>query len=250
MALRLLAFVVSIFWSVIAVADGLQLEPPLSRPEMPRPAWAPPNASRAIPGGLPGAGIPDADPFELLENSSQIQAELGLTSNQLQNIHQAAIHNQGKLEELSHRLAGESPEQMREQIEQQHRDTELMIARELNPKQRERLRQIMLQLEGPCMAIFDREAARHLRIGPEQGQSLAAACQNRLEQTRKAFKQVAPGENFCAAMAENRVRVEKIRLREDQDITARLQPEQQAELTRMMGIKIKLGPPTPPNCRR
>ncbi len=250
MALRLLAFVGTLFWSVIALAEGLQLPPPPSRPEMPRPTWAPPNATRTISGGLPGSGIPNADPFQLLENSSSVQAELGLTPNQLRNIHQAAIHNQGKLEELSHGLAGESPEQVREEIEQQQRDTELMIARELNPKQRERLREIMLQLEGPCMAIFDREAARHLRVGPEQGQSLAAACQNRFEQTRKAFKQVAPGEDFCAVMAENRVRIEKIRLREDQEITARLLPEQQAELTRMIGTKIKLAPPMSPNCHR
>jgi hypothetical protein len=249
MAIRLLVFLIAVCWSVDAVGQGAQFPPPPLRPEMPRPEWAPPNLSPTK-EGLPGTGMPGADPFQLLENSSQIQAELGLTSTQLRNIHLVAVHNQGKLEELSHRLAGQSPEQMLKQIDEQRRETKAMIARELTAKQNDRLQQIMLQLEGPCMAILDREIARHLGIGSDQGQSLATACQNRSKQMRRSFKPAAPGEDFCAVEAENHVRIEQIRLREDQDIAARLQPQQRAQLTRMMGQKIELEPPIPPNCRR
>lgn len=249
MAIRLLAFLIAVCWSVVAVGQGAQFPPPPLLREMPRPEWAPPNLGPTK-AGLPGAGMPGADPFALLENSNQIQTELGLTSKQLRNIHLAAVHNQGKLEELSHRLAGQSPEQMLEQIDEQRRETQAMIARELTAKQGDRLQQIMLQLEGPCMAIMDREIARHLGIRSDQGQLLAAACQNRSEQMRRAFKPPAPGDDFCAVAAENRGRVEQILLREDQGIAARLQPPQRAELTRMMGQKIELEPPIPPNCRR
>ena len=200
--------------------------------------------------GLPGAGMPGADPFQLLENSKQVQAELGLTPNQLRNLHLAAIHNQGNLEELSHRLEGESPDQMRAEIQDLRHTTQLMIERELTAKQRDRLQQIMLQLEGPCMAILDPEMARHLGIRPDQGQSLAAACQNKSEQMRRAFRPPARGEDFCSVMADNRDRIAPIRTRADQDITALLQPPQRAELVRMMGAKIDLAPPIPPNCRR
>ncbi len=242
----ILGLAVAAFSSVGALAQDVQFPDPPRRPEMPRPEWAPPNPG---PGGLPGAEMPGADPFQLLENSKQVQAELGLTPNQLRNLHLAAIHNQGTLEELSHRWAGESRDQVRAEIQDQRHSTQLMIERELTAKQRDRLQQIMLQLEGPCMAILDPKIARQLGVRPDQGQSLAAACAKKSEQMRKAFKPPARGEDFCAVMAENRDRIGPIRARADQDITALLQPPQQAALIRMMGPKIHLEPPIPPNCR-
>jgi hypothetical protein len=210
---------------------------------MPRPAWAPPAEEP-----IPGAAAPDADPIQLLQNSSQVQDELGLTPRQKQNIHLVAIHNQAKLEALSHRLEGQSPAQMRQQIDQERRNVQLMIWRELTPKQIARLQQIMLQLEGPCMAILDRQIAKHLQIGPDQGQKLGAACQRRSDEIRRAVKPAAPGENFCAIIGENRGRVKQIRQREDRVIVAQLQPEQQAQLVQMMGQPINLERPLPPDC--
>jgi hypothetical protein len=149
MAIRLLAFVVAICWSVNALGLNAlgqnalgqnalgqkgDLPPPPARPQMPRPAWAPPTGEP-----IPGAAAPDADPLQLLENSSQVQAELGLTSHQKQNIHLVAIHNQSKLEALSHRLEGQSEAQMREQIDSERCNVQLMIWRELTPKQIVRL---------------------------------------------------------------------------------------------------------------
>jgi len=253
MAIRLLAFVLAICWSLNpfglyalgqnAPGQGVGLPPPPARPQMPRPAWAPPAQEP-----IPGAAAPDADPVQLLENSGQVQNELGLTPHQKQNIHLVAIHNQAKLEALSHRLEGQSPAQMRQQIDQERRNVQLMIWRELTPPQIVRLQQMMLQLEGPCMAILDRQIARHLRIGPEAGQKLGAACQRRSDEIRQAVKPAAPGENFCAIVAENRDRVQQIRNREDRLIVAQLQPEQQAELIQLMGQPIKLERPLPPDC--
>jgi hypothetical protein len=257
MAIRLLAFVVAICWSVNALGLNAlgqnalgqnalgqkgDLPPPPARPQMPRPAWAPPTGEP-----IPGAAAPDADPLQLLENSSQVQAELGLTSHQKQNIHLVAIHNQSKLEALSHRLEGQSEAQMREQIDSERCNVQLMIWRELTPKQIVRLQQMMLQLEGPGMAILDRQIARHLQISPDQGQKLGAACQRRSEEVRRAVKPSAQGENSCTLTAENRSRVKQIRLREDRDIVAQLEPEQQAELIQLMGPKINLESPLPPD---
>ena len=118
-----LSLLVGAFWSVASLAQGGPFPGPPSRPELPRPEWAAPNPGPSV-AGLPGAGMPGADPFQLLENSKQVQVELGLTPHQLENIHLAAIHNQGRLEELSHRLGGESPEQMRAEIDDQRRTTQ------------------------------------------------------------------------------------------------------------------------------
>jgi len=149
MAIRLLAFLVANCWFVNALglnalgknslgqnllAKKGNLPPLPARGQMPRCAWAPPPGDLIL-----GAGAPDADPIQLLENSNQVQTELGLTSHQKQNIHLVAIHNQAKLEALSHPLEGQSKAQMREEIEKERRKVQLMIWRELTPKQIVRL---------------------------------------------------------------------------------------------------------------
>jgi hypothetical protein len=194
---------------------------------------------------MPGAAMPGADPLHLLLNSREVQAELGLNAHQLQNLNQVAIHNTNKLEEMQ----GGRPNQAPTALQDERQTINLMIQRELNDKQRKRLDEIMLQLEGPCMAIMDSQLAQHLRVGPDQQSVLSKACERKTEQMRSAFTPPARGQDPCSAMAENRARIGQIRARADDDITAMLQPRQQAELTRMMGQKIHLEPPTPPNCR-
>jgi hypothetical protein len=243
-----LGLAVMALWGTAALAQDVQFPPPPPRPEMPRPEWAPPDRG-PMNAGLPGAEMPGADPFQLLENSKQVQAELGLTPHQLSNLHLAAVHVQDRLVELSQPRPGESKDQMRAEIQHQLHETNMMIERELTAQQRNRFQQIMLQLQGPCMAIMDPEIARQIGISPDQGQTLAGACAKKSEQMRSAFKPPAPGEDFCAAIAANQGRIEQIKARADEAITAQLQPPQQVALNRMMGPKINLEPPIPPNCR-
>jgi hypothetical protein len=246
MAIRLwpcLVLAVGAIWNIAAFAQGGPF-PPSSRPELPPPGFGPPPGG-PIGAGMPGAAMPGADPLQLLLNSGQVQAELGLTPHQLQNLNEVAAHNRNKLEEVQPGRSDQTPIDL-----QRERETiNLMIQRELNDNQRKRLDEIMLQLEGPCMAIMDRQIARKLGISPDQGPILAKACEGKHEQIRSAFKPPSRGEDPCSAMAENRARIEQIRARADHDITAMLRPEQQSELAVMMGQKIHLEPPMPPNCR-
>jgi hypothetical protein len=194
---------------------------------------------------MPGAAMPGADPLHLLLNSREVQAELGLTPHQLQNLNEVAIHNINKFEEMPGGRADQKPTALQDE----RQTIKLMIQRDLNDKQRKRLDEIMLQIEGPCMVIMDTQIAQHLGVSPDQGSILFKACERKTEQMRNAFRPPARGEDPCAAMAENRARIGPIRARADDDITAMLQPQQRAELSRMMGQKIHFEPPIPPNCR-
>jgi hypothetical protein len=238
-----------ICWSVTALAQGVQFRGPPQRPEMPRPENAPP-VQGPFGAGLPGGQMPGADPFQLLLNSKQVQADLGLTPHQLNNLLLAAAHNRDKLVESAHRRPGETADQMGAEVQDQRQSINLMIQRELTAQQRSRLQEIMLQLEGPCMAILEPETARRLGVTPDQGRTIAGACNKKSEQMRMAFKPVRPGEDVCALAAENRERIGQIRARADQEIVAMLPAKQRTALTQMMGQKIILDPPVPPNCLR
>lgn len=249
MALRVwvwLSLAAVVFASGNALGQDRSFPDPPPRPEMPRPEFEQPDPSIA---GAPGAAMPGADPFQLLENSPQVQADLGLTEGQLRNLHLAASNFRSKLQELSHPKPGESPDQARAAIQEHLQSTRLMIQRELNPKQLDRLQQIMLQLEGPCLAILDPKLGQQLGFSATQARTLNDACQHRSQEMRSAFHPPAPGQDFCASAASNRERIGAIRARADANITAMLQPQQQTALTQMMGPKINLEPPIPPNCR-
>src|SRR5258707_13466268 len=163
MALRAWLILASVvFMSGNALGQNQAFPEPPRRPEMPRPEFELPGAAIAQ---VPGAAMPGADPFQLLENSKVIQNELGLTEGQLKNLHLAAIHFQDKLKELSSPRPGVTPEQARDEIQQHLRSIHLMIERELAPKQLDRLHQIMLQLEGPCLAVLDPQIEKMLKLG-------------------------------------------------------------------------------------
>lgn len=249
MAIRVwvwLSLAAVVFTSGNALGQDRAFPEPPRLPEMPRPDFQLPGSAIAQ---VPGAGMPGADPFQLLENSREVQADLGLTQDQLKNLHLAALNFRNKLQELSRPRPGETPEQMHYAIQQHILTTRAMIARELTASQLDRLQQIMLQLEGPCLAILDPQIGQKLGLSSGQSQELSGACQKRSEEMRSAFKPPAPGEDICAAAASNRDRIGAIRARADVNITALLQPAQQTALDQLMGRKIKLDPPIPPNCR-
>jgi hypothetical protein len=123
-----------------------------------------------------------------------------------------------------------------------------MIARELRPEQLARLQQIMLQLEGLCLVIMDKQLQTELTITDEQARALAQACQVRAQRMREAFRPPQNPAEFCVALAANRARLEQIRADADHSMMSLLTPKQVSVFARMMGKKLSLEPPRPPEC--
>ncbi|WGS03118.1 hypothetical protein MTX26_35600 (plasmid) [Bradyrhizobium sp. ISRA443] len=192
--------------------------------------------------------MPGADPFQLLENSEEVQADLGLTRDQIARLNRASRNFRTTLQELSVAKPGVSPEAQRAAVERHVRDTRGMIARELTPAQLGRLQQIMLQLEGPCLAVIDQAVAEQLKLYRAQQEAIGRACETRSAQMKRAFVAAPPGASYCTTMVDNRRRVEAIRMQADQQILALLESTQKDMFTRLIGKKLKLTPPMPPEC--
>ena len=237
-----LSLAATVLSPVAALAQDPGSDP---RRMVPRPEWS-------MPGPLmpdaPGAQLPGADPFHLLENSVEVQADLGLSRGQLDRLHQAGRNFRNKLQELLHPKPGVPQAQVQAEIERHVASTRGMIARELTPQQLGRLQQIMLQLEGPCLAVMDRELGQQLALSAEQHRALAEGCRQRAARMRSAFQPPSSRDDFCAVMASNRNRVEKVRAQADQEIVAVLRPQQRETFNRLLGVRLRLEPPEVPNC--
>lgn len=229
-----------------AAAQPVLLDPPPPpRGMMPRQQDAMPGPSA---GEAPGGGLPGADPFQLLVNSFEVQRDLGLTRAQLANLQLAGRNFRTQMEDLASPRPGVPPEQARALMAQHMAGTRAMIARELTPEQLARLQQILLQIEGPCMAAADRQLGQHLGLGGEQERRVGQACQARLEQMRAAFRPPGPGLDPCQAAAGNRERIERIRARADEQVISLFSPQQRAQFAAMQGRRLPLEPPMPPGC--
>ena len=218
---------------------------PPPREQMPRPEWEVPGPMLAE---APGAQMPGADPFHLLLNSTEVQSDLGLTQDQLERLARAARNFRTKLQELSYPRPGVPKEQAQSAIQSHVMDTRGMIARELNPEQLARLQQIMLQLEGPCLAVVDPQLGQQLSITRDQGRAIGEVCRARAAQMRQAFHPPASKTDVCAQMAVNRDQIELIRARSDEQVMTLLSPQQKSMFVRMTGRRINLQPPMPPEC--
>lgn len=216
------------------------------REMMPRPEWQAPGAMMA---DAPGAQMPGADPFQLLENSKQVQDDLHLTADQISQVVHASRLFRTKLQELSNPRTGVSKEQAQTEIRRHINDTRAMLAAILGPSQLGRLQQIMLQLEGPCIAVIDPEVGQGLGVTPQQAHALNDACQDRARLMREAFRPPSSRADFCATMNANRDRVQQVRMAADERVAALLSEQQKGVFERMAGNKLALEPPVPPECR-
>lgn len=242
---RLLAFFGVVVASIVAGSVLAQDRLAQPREMMPRPEFQAPGSMMS---DAPGTQMPGADPFHLLQNSVEVQEDLGLNKDQLARLNRASRNFRTRLQELSNPASSVSHENARIEIESHIQDTRGMIARELTPNQLARLQQIMLQLEGPCLANIDRLVSQQLGLTIQQNQALSNACQARSKQMQQTFQSPGAGDNFCTAMAINRARVEQVRSRADGEILKLLEPAQKAALLRMSGKKLHLTPPMPPEC--
>ena len=199
-------------------------------------------------GEVPGAELPGADPFQLLLNSYEVQHELQITKAQLDRLEIAARNFRTQIQALTSPNPGMSPEQARTAIQMQMMDTRAMIARELQPEQLARLQQIVLQLEGLCLTMADAQIGQRLNLTDAQWQQLGAVCDARMRQMRASFQPPAPGQDECQIAANNRDRIEAIRIHSDEQALAVLTPTQRSQFAGMQGRHINLEPPIPPEC--
>jgi len=201
-----------------------------------------------------GEAVVEAGKQELLaevigHRLAEIRRSRGLTQQQIANLRLAARNFLTQMQELMAPRPGVPPEQARAAMQQQAEQTRPMINRELTPQQIARLQQILLQIEGPCMAVREPEMLRQLGLTPaEQGQA-GVACRERGAQMRAAFHPPAPGEEPCQAASENRIRIERIRSDTDRKVLALFSPAERSKFAAMQGRHIDLEPPMPPGCR-
>lgn len=236
----------------IALLIGTQVVAQPPPPDLP-PRGMLPRQQNQIPGPLigeaPGGELPGADPLQLLLNSFEIQHDLRLTAAQIGNLQLAARNFRTQMQALTAPAPGTSPDQGQAAIARGMADTRGMIARELTPEQLARLQQIMLQIEGPCLATVDNQLGQHLGLTNEQWKQLATVCHERDQQMRAAFRPPAPGANECQVAVGNRDRIEPIRARSDAQVLALLSAQQRTKFAAQQGSPMHLEPPMRPECR-
>ncbi|MEQ1638149.1 MAG: hypothetical protein ABL903_15825 [Methylococcales bacterium] len=202
-----------------------------------------PSNIQNIPGPMahsaPGASAPGADPFQLLMNNKAIQEDLRLTEAQLHHLASISGNFRTQVEESSFRSE--------QDIQQQIRTGQQMINRILDPRQVDRFRQIILQIEGTCGVLMDPQALHHLEIEPDsaQFQEIGSICHNMNDQIRNAGElsnRTYPNDP-CSAIPVTWKQSQDIKQVAYQQITQRLTAKQQNILNEMQGRLLVIPPP-------
>ena len=108
--------------------------------------------------------VPMADPFHLIVCSKSVQKELGITREQLNQFREMEPLFRSELRDLSYRK-NQNPKNDIQRHMDMARDG---MDRILNPDQLKRLRQLLLQLHGPCSILNDPKLFRLLKITEQQ----------------------------------------------------------------------------------
>lgn len=228
-------------WAGLAMPVFGQPAPPPERSQLPRNELAPPGS--AI-GDAPGGMTPGADPFMLLENSRQVQADLNLSEDQIRRLGHSGQLFRSQLQELAHATDAASKTEMQRQIW----TSRGAIARILDQQQLQRLQQIMLQIEGPCLAVNDPRFSQELDLSEAQLTTMATTCRQVATEMRAAFRPPTASEEPCSAMYANRDRLEGLRAQGRLRVVALLSSSQQRRLEDMQGRELALEPLVPPQC--
>lgn len=216
-------------------------QPPLADPnlELPRQEFISPPGM----GVRPGSSMPGADPFMLLTNSRAVHQDLQLTEEQIRHLAHTGKLFRGQMEEGG--ASGKPPSA--DAMVQQVAMSRGAVAKILSSAQLDRLQQIMLQIEGPCVLAQDQRLAEQLGVDPGQQERIGHACREMGAQAA-AVRQPPPGQNPCRAMQQNREDVERIRAKSGKEVLALLTEIQKGEFRRLQGAKIVLEPMMPPEC--
>ncbi|EAZ92672.1 hypothetical protein [Crocosphaera chwakensis] len=202
---------------------------------------------------LPGAMRPASDPLQLLQNK-EVQQELKLTKDQIQKIERVRTQVQQQLSEF--RRGRNSQEDIKRQIEQ----TKQQIATILQPKQLERFREILLQVNGwtpespPENLVSIKQdftsstLSSPIQLTPEQQENLQDLQQETQKNigryftppdTNTASSQIRD-EEVCHPVNTNRNSIEPILKTYQQQSQTILTNEQQATLEKLEGESFEI----------
>ncbi|MGD9189716.1 MAG: hypothetical protein PVI89_15965 [Desulfobacteraceae bacterium] len=112
--------------------------------------------------------IPFADPFHLIVCSKGVRKELGITRKQLSQFRKMEPLFRSELRELSYQNDHKSRNTIQRHIDAARNG----MGRILNPTQLKRLRQLLLQLHGPCSVVNDPKLASILKITDRQAKEI------------------------------------------------------------------------------
>jgi hypothetical protein len=182
----------------------------------------------------------------MLTNSPRVQAELGLSEDQIQRLRDT----EHEFHDRFHETARADNASSKADLEHRIRAARGAVDQILTVAQLRRLQRIMLRVEGPCLAIHDRHFAREMDLSREQQQEIASICRQVAMDIRKAIGAPRPGQDACTASLGIRTRIERIKLQGDIRIEGLLLQEQREKLDRIQGPEITLEPMLPLPCRR
>ncbi|MDJ0845823.1 hypothetical protein [Crocosphaera sp.] len=205
---------------------------------------------------LPGAMRPASDPLRLLQ-SEKVQKELNLTSEQIENIDRVRTQAQQQLSEF--RGGSNSQEDIKRQIEQ----TKQQVATILEPRQLERFREILLQVNGwhPESGPGNRAANKQhsstltlsspIQLTPKQRERLQDLQQETLENIGRHFSPPEsntrtspnPPQMSCNPVNTNRNAIEPLVDAYQEKTLGILSNEQQATLEELKGEPFEIADP-------
>lgn len=249
------AYALAFLWTTAALAQPAPASPPgpggptsIDQPN--GPTMPPRDTEGPPPGDMPGGGRPNADPVEMLINSSRLQTELRIDKTQLRELTRIEGPFLSRRAEIMERMRGDPKQaeaarsELRAHLEMGH----AMIARVLTGPQLERLQQIMMQIGGLCVAIHDVNVSLALSIDPSQMRRIATACQKMREAVTTIPRNARPKE-FCAAIKEAEKAYDAKRNEVDAELAVILSEGQLASLKALEGRPVQIDPPPHLQCQ-
>lgn len=204
-----------VFVSLSLVLFGALAACPASAADDP-PANPPARGTRGGRGG-----------FNLFTNET-VQKDLGLTDEQKESIKKIS-------DDFRSSLSGLSREDRRSKMPELRKAMEEKIGAVLNDKQKARVKEIRLQVQGPG-ALATKEVAEAVKLTDDQMSKINDLTKSLADARREAF-QGGGGRN-----ADTREKLGKLRTETNEKILALLNSDQKASFEKLQGAKIDLPP--------
>jgi hypothetical protein len=163
----------------------------------------------------------------------EVQTELKLTDEQKGKFQQMGQEMGGAMREMFQALQNAAPEERQKKLQEFQADANKKINAVLNADQQKRLRQLVLQRQGPAVLAQDESVAKDLKVTDEQKQKIAAITREAGEQ-RRALLQGGGLQN-----PETRAKMEEITKQTNEKITATLTDAQKKQWKEMLGAEFK-----------
>jgi len=185
-------------------------------------------------GGMGGAN------FEImLLNAEPVQKELELVDDQIQNIKKYSEEQQAAGRERMEKLRDLSDDERREKMQELMKDSEKKATAKLDevllPHQRDRLKEIGIQVRGP-QAIAADDIADKLALTSEQKEQIEKLGEENREKMRELFQGGGGGGDPEA----NREKMQKMRKESGEKLLGVLTADQKQKYEKLQGKKIDL----------